>query len=227
MELSRPYRPLSALAAVLCVTFGFAGAAYQPSAVLTQPVGTERTTSSMNSLAPFRYTWLDSVSGPPETTWTDTALVLTGTAMLHVSQDAESVMVVIQGWSPDAHWVQVRYYSLHTGESVAVDWSHKYKADSAYHVVRESIVDSMPGMPQQDSFINWQFWIMHNPHGDVKEGGRQPAIGEKAKPSVLRHIPAGAVAFDAMGRRALNPKPGVYFLRGAPAALPRKVLLIE
>jgi len=61
----------------------------------------------------------------------------------------------------------------------------------------------------------------------VKEGSRQPAFAAKPKPSIFRRFPAGAIAFDAMGRRALNPKPGVYFLKGAPAALPRKVLLVE
>ena len=29
----------------------------------------------------------------------------------------------------------------------------------------------------------------------------------------FRHLPAGAISFDAMGRPALNPKPGVYFVR--------------
>ena len=30
--------------------------------------------------------------------------------------------------------------------------------------------------------------------------------------TVIKTLPAGAVAFDAMGRRVLNPKPGVYFV---------------
>ena len=183
--------------------------------------------ANSGSRAPFRYTWLDSVSGPPETTWTDTALRLTGTAMLHASQDAESTLVIIQGWSGDQHWVQLGYFSLHAGESVAVDWSHKFDAESAYHVVRESIMDNLPIMPQQDSFITWRFWVMRNPHGAVKEGNGQPAAAAKPSTSVLRRLPAGAVAFDAMGRRVTSPKYGVYFVRTASAALPRKVLLVE
>jgi len=42
------------------------------------------------------------------------------------------------------------------------------------------------------------------------------------QPTVLRRLPAGAVAFDAMGRRVLNPKAGVYFVRGEPQASSRK-----
>jgi hypothetical protein len=35
---------------------------------------------------------------------------------------------------------------------------------------------------------------------------------EKVAASVIRSLPAGAVVFDAMGRRVLNPKPGIYFV---------------
>jgi len=31
--------------------------------------------------------------------------------------------------------------------------------------------------------------------------------------TVLRRLPAGAVVFNAIERRAANPKPGVYFVR--------------
>jgi hypothetical protein len=173
----------------------------------------------------FRYTWLDSVSGPSDTTWTDTALQLTGAAMLHASQDAESLMVVIQGWSQDHHWAQLRYYDLHAGDSVQVDWSHEFESESAYQVVRESIIDSLPILLQQDSFVTWRFLVLTR--GGVADRGKEQVTNEKPQPSILRRFPAGAIAFDAMGKQVTNPKPGVYFLRGAPAALPRKVLLVE
>jgi len=38
---------------------------------------------------------------------------------------------------------------------------------------------------------------------------------------------ASCVAFDAMGRRVLHPKPGVYFLRTTATAAPNKVLLVK
>jgi len=33
--------------------------------------------------------------------------------------------------------------------------------------------------------------------------------------TTVRRLPAGATVFDAMGRRTLNPKPGIYFVREA------------
>jgi hypothetical protein len=32
----------------------------------------------------------------------------------------------------------------------------------------------------------------------------------------MRSLPPGAVVFDAMGRRVVNPKPGVYFMGEGP-----------
>jgi len=50
--------------------------------------------------------------------------------------------------------------------------------------------------------------------------------------TVMRELPVGAVAFDAMGRRAVNPKSGVFFVRERsavggerPAVTVRKVIL--
>jgi photosystem II stability/assembly factor-like uncharacterized protein len=39
-----------------------------------------------------------------------------------------------------------------------------------------------------------------------------------ARPTILHRLPPSAVAFDATGRRVLNPKPGVYFVREEPQA---------
>ena len=41
--------------------------------------------------------------------------------------------------------------------------------------------------------------------------------GARSLPSVIRRLPPGAVAFDATGRRVLNPKSGIYFVRAAQA----------
>ena len=49
--------------------------------------------------------------------------------------------------------------------------------------------------------------------GGVEEGPKPQAASYKPAASVVRHLPAGAVAFDALGRRALSPKTGVYFVR--------------
>jgi len=200
----------------------FASAALGQSAILSGKMG-----AVPEGTAPFfRHVWFDSLSGPPDTIYTDTMLILSGIAVLHASRDAESTLVLIQRWSPDQHWLQVRYFDLGAGESILVEWSQKFKAESAYHVVRESIVDSLPSLPAESSFVTWRFWILRRTPGGV-EDGRRPAVGDVLQSTVLRRIPDGAVAFDAMGRQVLVAKPGVYFVRNHPAALPRKVLLIE
>jgi hypothetical protein len=67
----------------------------------------------------------------------------------------------------------------------------------------------------------------------------RPGVEEKAKDdrrtqnrgaAVMRRLPAGAVAFDAMGRRVLNPKSGVYFVRavsGKPSAVSCHKVVIQ
>jgi hypothetical protein len=37
------------------------------------------------------------------------------------------------------------------------------------------------------------------------------------RPTVIRSLPQGAVAFDAMGRRVLNPQSGIFFVHEAQA----------
>jgi hypothetical protein len=53
------------------------------------------------------------------------------------------------------------------------------------------------------------------------------ATGRELGPTVVRGLPQGAVPFDAMGRRVLHPKPGIYFVRTSSTAAPRKVLLVK
>jgi hypothetical protein len=69
--------------------------------------------------------------------------------------------------------------------------------------------------------------------GVAEEGQTsQPALREHAA-TVVRSLPQGQATFDAMGRRALHPKPGVYFVREEPQASSpkpqavRKVLLVR
>jgi hypothetical protein len=45
----------------------------------------------------------------------------------------------------------------------------------------------------------------------------QPA-GRKLTATVVRTLPQDAVAFDAMGRRVVNPRSGIYFVREEPQA---------
>jgi hypothetical protein len=178
-----------------------------------------------SSLVPFvDYVWLDSVSGPPDTIYTDTIFDVRGKAMLHASQNAPGTIVRFfsRRYGSGSTW----YYDtfdLAAGESLPIVLRVGLLPESARYILRESLVDDTP---TESSFVTWQFWVLPG-HSGINEGGRQPATGARPLPTVIRRIPAGAVAFDAMGRQALNPKPGVYFVRAAPATLPRKVLLVE
>jgi len=56
----------------------------------------------------------------------------------------------------------------------------------------------------------------------VEEGQQPTARGSRPAATVMRRLPVDAVAFDAMGRRVLDPKPGVYFVRTEPSAVSRQ-----
>jgi hypothetical protein len=51
----------------------------------------------------------------------------------------------------------------------------------------------------------------------VEESHKPQAIGRKLAATVMRSLSPGFVAFDAMGRRVLNPRSGVFFVREAQA----------
>ncbi len=60
---------------------------------------------------------------------------------------------------------------------------------------------------------------------DVVGAEENPAYqvpSHKLEPTVIRSLPPGAVAFDASGRRVVNPKSGIYFVRAEPSAVDRK-----
>jgi hypothetical protein len=62
----------------------------------------------------------------------------------------------------------------------------------------------------------------------VTEGRSRPqAVSRNPSATITRRLPEGTVTFDAMGRRAVHPKPGIYFLRTTATAVPRKTLLVE
>jgi hypothetical protein len=170
------------------------------------------------------YVWLDSLYGPPDTIHTDSLLAVWGAAMLH-SADQESLTIEVQVKSWSGFWsVTTSTYKLAPGDSTPVEWGIGGIYESKYYVVRESIVDSMP---TDSSFVTWRFWVVYGAGGVVEEGQKQPAASRELRPTAVSHLAPGAVAFDAMGRRVLNPKPGIYFMRAAAAAQPRKVLLVE
>jgi hypothetical protein len=78
-----------------------------------------------------------------------------------------------------------------------------------------------------DSFY---FWVVGRLGVEEAMSGECRAMN--AEPTVLRRLPPGAVAFDATGRRVLNPKSGILFVQersavggGRTAVHVRKVVL--
>jgi len=59
----------------------------------------------------------------------------------------------------------------------------------------------------------------------VEEGHKLPASSRRLAATIIRSLPAGAVAFDAMGRRVVTPRSGVFFVREAQAQAVRKVVV--
>ncbi len=52
----------------------------------------------------------------------------------------------------------------------------------------------------------------------IEESHQPLAQSRKLAATVIRNLPAGAVAFDAMGRRVVNLTPGIYFMWEEPLA---------
>jgi len=56
---------------------------------------------------------------------------------------------------------------------------------------------------------------------------RPKSVDGKPVATVIRELPQSVAVFDAMGKRVLKPRPGIYFLRIEAAAGPCKVLLVK
>jgi len=54
--------------------------------------------------------------------------------------------------------------------------------------------------------------ILRDSAGGIEGSHTSQALGHKFMPTVVRSSPQG-LAFDAMGRRVLNPRSGIFFVR--------------
>jgi YVTN family beta-propeller protein len=55
--------------------------------------------------------------------------------------------------------------------------------------------------------------VLRDSGSGIEESFKPKAIGHKLAATVVRSLPVGAVAFDAMGRRVANPRSGIFFVR--------------
>jgi hypothetical protein len=98
-------------------------------------------------------------------------------------------------------------------ESVCLRLAPGVESTAVFPAVRFTVLGKHEGRcwVTAGDTIEWPFWVL--PSVGVEEGLKPQASSAKPQPTVLRRLPAGAVAFDAMGRRLVNAKPGVYFVR--------------
>jgi hypothetical protein len=103
---------------------------------------------------------------------------------------------------------------LNAGESTQCEFTYVFTYPGTYTVACSVC---MPG--DQNPTNDVKRLVLHVlPVGGVEESPKPQASSPKPQPTVVRRLSAGAVAFDAMGRRVVNPKPGVYFVREEPQA---------
>ena len=88
-----------------------------------------------------------------------------------------------------------------------------------YKVVGDSIDIWCSGFNNSGGFTGCVYKTRISEHGLSVTEGRPSGSRAFVQPTVIRRLPAGAVAFDAMGRLVLNPKPGVYFVRAVSGKL--------
>ena len=162
--------------------------------------------------------WLDSLFGPPDTV--DTAF-----------RCGVAVCCTVEPASVDGFWGfydkdGVLVYSdafqcdVYPGDSAIV-------ASPLFNIGNDTGPWTIKCMIPTDSVI-WRFRGRYRP--GVEEG-RPQASSHELPPTVLRRLPDGEAAFDATGRRVVDPRPGVYFVREAQAQAQaqavRKVVLTK
>jgi hypothetical protein len=168
--------------------------------------------------------WLDSLYGPPDTVYGDT--VISFGAMLHSEEPYPQANVMITLRYSEGDSVEfLRMYDIAAGDSALVDWEFSTAGESGYYEVRDLFLDIQHEPPWDTWLVTWRFWVV--PTGGVVEEPEPQTASRGPRPTFIRRLEPGWVAFDAMGRRVLNPRPGICFVRPDPAAPPRKVMLVE
>jgi len=75
------------------------------------------------------------------------------------------------------------------------------------------------------TYTTQRIWGKMDPNPGIEVGPRPQVPSHKLVATIIRRLPQGAVAFDAMGRRVLNLRSGIFFVREAQAQAVRKVVI--
>ncbi|MBM3313209.1 hypothetical protein FJY70_01290 [candidate division WOR-3 bacterium] len=89
-----------------------------------------------------------------------------------------------------------------------------YPQAIAWNTEQNRTYVSCAGSPTRQGSI---YVIRDSMPSGVEESHKPHASSRKPPTTVTGQLPTGTETFDAMGRRTMNPKPGVYFVREAQA----------
>jgi hypothetical protein len=150
-------------------------------------------------------------------------LYLEGPWPIHVGDTVVPGMGVgYYGLEPDSLWAYIEFRLL-GGARVYYESLHVFFPDTTGVYWFPAVVFQTPGLYEgadsvyllgdqnsTNDVYRMRFEVL--PEVGVEEMANGEGRMAISGASVLRRLPAGAAVFDAMGRRVLNPKPGVYFL---------------
>ena len=100
------------------------------------------------------------------------------------------------------------FFGIEGGEEYALNFDSVRFTTLGRHVGRSRfwLISRSPDTTE------WEFWVVPFVPG-VEESAKREATSHKPQATVLRMLPKGTLAFDATGRRVLNPKSGILFVQ--------------
>ncbi|MCX6841455.1 MAG: hypothetical protein NTX53_04110 [candidate division WOR-3 bacterium] len=141
---------------------------------------------------------------------------------------ADFARTTLDYWMCVVAWVSDRNGNPDIYTSEYRDWDVWVDLDSADDIA--PVVTCMGDWGSQMAWVLWQSdrtgnWdifgsfvynsgVQETPNAEVRVASREAAV--------VRGLPAGATVFDASGRRVVNPKSGIYFVRPEPSAASRQ-----
>jgi hypothetical protein len=161
------------------------------------------------------------------------------TRLTSVAHESESPSIAVAGNVIHLTWVDQRdgnrevYYKRSTdgGFSWGNDTRLTSNGGDSDHPSVATAGNAVHVVWSDDRDGNYELYYKRDPTGGAgaMEDLRSRARSRRLAATIVRSLPQGAVAYDAMGRRVLYPKPGVYFVtdQQAQAQALRKVLLVR
>jgi hypothetical protein len=141
-----------------------------------------------------------------------------------------------------AHLGQYGYYYWARGSAIGREYEYVAADEDGLRVI--SIADpahpvevAFYDMPEQwangVSVVGGYVYVAYGMAGlqifqgldGIQESAMPQGTGNRPAASVVRHLPAGATVFDALGRRVSRPKQGVYFAQEIQAHVVTKIVI--